>query len=259
VIRNSLKSKTLKDSDGTFRFRGVDNTRIEALSDGVFAIAFALLIISASMPETYNELLAFLDDLLPFAICMVLLMVIWSQHYVFFIRYGFKDATIVTINTLLLFLILFYVYPLKFLFSLLFDMFSAMIRQDESTLNYLFTEVIDINQAPGLMTIYGLGAAGIFLTLAWMYFIAYRRRSLLGLTVIETFDTKSSMIANLIMASIPLLSILISLLNIHPKIAFISSGMIYWIYPAVMIPFGILTNKKRKKILTSIPNIYHEK
>jgi len=255
VIRNSLKNKTLSDADGTFRFRGVDNTRIEALSDGVFAIAFALLIISSSIPKTYTELLVFLHDLVPFAICMVLLMVVWFQHYVFFIRYGLKDATIVAINTLLLFLILFYAYPLKFLFSLLFDMFLAMFRHDQDTLNYLFSEVIDINQAPELMTIYGIGAAGIFFTLAWMYFIAYRRRHTLELTVLEAFDTKSSMMANLLMAVTPIISVLISLLNIQPRSAFIYAGMVYWIYPMVTIPFSILIDKKRKKLTAKLLNI----
>ena len=36
--------------------RGLDNTRIEALSDGVFALAIALLLISSEVPSTFDEL-----------------------------------------------------------------------------------------------------------------------------------------------------------------------------------------------------------
>jgi len=251
MIRNIVKKRTVEKSAGEFRFRGVDNTRIEALSDGVFAIAIALLIISASMPKTFDELLLFIDDILPFGICMTLLMVIWYQHYIFFIRYGFKDASIVSLNTLLLFLVLFYVYPLKFLFTLLVDLWSGLFWNNQELLKHLFTEVININQAPNLMTIYGFGAMSIFLTLAGMYFIAYKRRLQLELTAVEIFDTKTSLMTNLLMSSVPILSIIISLLPISSRAAFSFSGLVYLIYPLIMIPFGIKSGKRRVRLLSN--------
>lgn len=250
MVRKSLKKQSLS-AQSLFNYRGVDNTRIEALSDGVFAIATALLIISSSIPETFAELKLFLKDLVPFAICMVMLMLIWYQHYVFFIRYGFKDAKIVAINTLLLFLILFYIYPLKFLMQLLYDMFGAMIFKNPNKLNYLFTEVIPIGDGPELMIIYGSGACCIFFTLALMYGVAYFRKDTLALSPVEIFLTKSSMITNIILGSIPLLSCLICMLPIAPQTAFTMGGMIYWINPAVMIPYGIMSNKKLKKLAES--------
>lgn len=250
MVRSTLKEKMLKDPKPQFRFRGVDNTRVEALSDGVFAIATALLVISSSIPETYAELLHFLKDLIPFASCMALLMLIWYQHYVFFIRYGFKDATIVAVNTLLLFLILFYIYPLKFLMQLLYDMFSAMLTNNSAAFDRLFTEVIRMEDTPHLMVIYGLGAAGIFVTLAIMYGIAYRRSDKLELTTIERLMTKISMKANLIMASIPLASAIFCMLPIRPAVAFTIGGFIYWTYPIIMTLFGI----KNRKILVKSQN-----
>lgn len=250
MVRSTLKEKSLNSSDTPFRFRGVDNTRVEALSDGVFAIATALLVISSSIPETYAELLHFLKDLVPFALCMALLMLIWYQHYVFFIRYGFKDATIVAVNTLLLFLILFYIYPLKFLMQLLYDMFSAMFAQNQKAFQHIFTEVIPMENTPHLMVIYGFGAACIFFTLAVMYLIAYRRADSLGLNNREKFMTKVSMHANLLMGAIPLASCLFCLLPISPNVSFTIGGFIYWLYPAVMMPFGI----RNKKLLSKISN-----
>ena len=250
MVRSALKEKTLNNSDTIFRFRGVDNTRVEALSDGVFAIATALLVISSSIPETYEELLHFLKDLVPFASCMALLMLIWYQHYVFFIRYGFKDATIVAINTLLLFLILFYIYPLKFLMQLLYDMFSAMFTGNMEAFEHIFTNVILIEDTPSLMSIYGFGAASIFFTLAIMYFIAFRRADRLELNNQERFMTRVSMRANILMGIIPMISCLFCMLPINPNLAFTVGGFIYWAYPVVMMPFSI----RNKKLLSKISN-----
>lgn len=248
MVRSSLKEKSLNNPDSKFRFRGVDNTRVEALSDGVFAIATALLVISSSIPETYAELLHFLKDLIPFALCMTLLMMIWYQHYVFFIRYGFKDATIVSVNTLLLFLILFYIYPLKFLMQLLYDMFFAMLTQDKEVFNHIFTHVIHMEDTPNLMSIYGFGAASIFFTLAVMYLIAYRRADKLELSNKEKFLTKASVQANILMGVIPLISCLFCMLPIKANIAFSVGGYIYWSYPIVMMTFGHRAKKKLSKI-----------
>ena len=251
MVRRALKEKMLNDSKPHFRFRGVDNTRVEALSDGVFAIATALLVISSSIPETYAELLHFLKDLVPFAMCMALLMLIWYQHYVFFIRYGFKDAKIVAVNTLLLFLILFYIYPLKFLMQLLYDMFGGIFTQNQATLNHLFTDVIRMKDTPELMVIYGFGAACIFFTLALMYYIAYRRTEALEMTEVEKFMTKASMQANLLMGSIPMLSCLFCLfLPLQPNVLFTLGGFTYWLYPVVMTPFSM----RKRKLLSKISN-----
>jgi hypothetical protein len=44
-------------------------------------------------------------------------MWVGGRHYYFFRYYGLEDITTIVLNTLLLFLVLFYVYPLKFLVS----------------------------------------------------------------------------------------------------------------------------------------------
>ena len=251
MIRDKLKQKTLQNP-GPFRFRGTDNTRIEALSDGVFALAFALLVISTSIPRTYSELIIFLDDLVPFAICIILLVTIWFQHYIFFIRYGFKDATIVAINTFLLILILFYIYPLKFLFQVLYYMFKAMVTQDQALITHLFTEILPLDKAPNLMIIYGIGASLIFLTLSIMYHIAYRRREHLVLTEIETFDTRASFVTNILMGIPPFCSVLISVFGPESNITFIVSGWIYFLYPVIMPVYGTLRAREKKKLLENL-------
>ena len=95
MIRGLLKNKkSLQGKD--FVLRGEAQTRIETLSDAVFAIAIALLVLSSSVPERYDELLLSMQDIIPFGVCITLLMLIWYQHFIFFIfartakQYNFK-------------------------------------------------------------------------------------------------------------------------------------------------------------------------
>ena len=250
-MRQKLKEIS-KGKTQEFKLRGMDHTRIEGLSDGVFAIAIALLLISADVPERFEELKLFLKDFVPFGATIVLLMVIWFQHYIFFIRYGLRDANVVALNTVILFLILFYVYPLKFLFKTLFTLFSGIIRQDQSSINVLFSETMPISDGPTLMLIYGVGAASIFICMALLYGYALRKTDTLKLNEIEIFDTKTSLGTNLALASIPALSAIVSLTGIAGNHNFTLSGFTYFIYPILMPVYGIRREKLRKKLLASL-------
>jgi hypothetical protein len=44
-------------ADRGFRWRGGEISRLEGLSDAVFAFAVTLLVVSLEVPETFNELL----------------------------------------------------------------------------------------------------------------------------------------------------------------------------------------------------------
>ena len=57
-----------------FTLRGLENTRIESLSDGVFAIAIGMLLISSNPPTTFDELKIFIKDFVPFAGTISVLM-----------------------------------------------------------------------------------------------------------------------------------------------------------------------------------------
>ncbi len=249
MLRKHFKPKDLSNSE--FQFRGLDNTRIEALSDGVFALAIALLLISSEVPNTFDELRGFLKNFFPFAATITILTLIWYQHYIFFIRYGLKDAMIVAINTLLLFLVLFFVYPLKFLFQVLFDLFKALIMNDQKGLEILFSDVINANDAPTLMVIYGIGSALVFLTMAWMYLVALKRREYLNLSPIEVFDTRSNILTNLFMASIPFLSAMIALFEIGGggSLTFSIAGLFYMLYIVVMPLYGYRRGRARKRFI----------
>src|SRR3954447_6873686 len=116
LLRESLMKK---QQEAGFRWRGGEIARIEGLSDAVFAFAVTLLVVSLEVPKTFNELAAMMRGFLPFAISFALLMQVWHEQNRYFRRYNLQDSTSTILNWILLFVVLFYVYPLKFLWSLL--------------------------------------------------------------------------------------------------------------------------------------------
>ncbi len=251
MVRQALKKNGVGETP-TFNVRGSDNTRIEALSDAVFAIAIALLLISADIPETYDQLVVFLADFVPFAATITLLMLIWFEHYTFFLRYGLTNATAVFLNTILLFLILFYVYPLKFLFKVLYTLFKGLLTKNYELVGDLFTNTISLEDAPQLMVTYGLGATAIFLTFVLLYYYALRLKNKLKLSAMEIFETKASIVSNVISMAIPLISASIAFFEIAGEKTFFASGMTYWLYAVAMPIFSRIVAKKRKKLLETL-------
>src|SRR5687767_6339813 len=159
-----------------FRPRAREVSRTEAFSDVVFGFALTLIVVSLEVPRTYNELVSIMRGVPAFAICFAILIWIWFEHHRFFRRYNMQDGLIVTINAALLFLVLFYTYPLKFIFA--FN--TGLIDRDTI-------------HAPTLFLIYGLGFAGIFVVMLVLYWIAYKRREALRLNEFEIHDTITSM------------------------------------------------------------------
>ena len=102
-------------------WRSHEIIRIEALSDAVFAFAVTLLVVALEVPHTFGELWDKMHGFFAFAISFALLFHVWYAQHTFFRRYGLQDGVTVLLNGLLLFLVLFYMYPLKFLFTLLMN------------------------------------------------------------------------------------------------------------------------------------------
>ncbi|TDU90689.1 putative membrane protein [Kribbella voronezhensis] len=85
--------------------------RLEAFSDGVFAIAITLLIIEIKVPEDTSHLLTKLGELWPsylgFVISFLVIGLIWANHHAMFDHIVTADRTLLFLNTVLLMLVVF--------------------------------------------------------------------------------------------------------------------------------------------------------
>lgn len=246
MFRGSV-SKHYLGMNKEFRHRGEEPGRLENFSDALFALAITLLLISTSPPSNFQQIKRFAIDLVPFMLCVVYIVLIWQQHFVFFYRYGLRNGKMVMLNAVFLSLVLFYVYPLKFLTKLIGFPIGYLLN-DVALLNELKGSISG-KDIPDLMIIYGLGAASVFLVLAQMYRYALKNAKELELNDIEIFDTQVSVRANFIMGAIPALSVIMAFLFYGHWSAGMISGFTYFLYPLVMMVHGRHVNNKRAKLL----------
>src|SRR2546422_10896496 len=124
MIREKLIDKRIGDNK-KFRWRSHEVSRTEGLSDAVFGFAITLLVVSLEVPRTFSELMYAMRGFGAFAISFTLLFIVWYNQYKFFRRYGLQDNITMVLNGILLFVVLFYVYPLKFVFTLIVNLFTG--------------------------------------------------------------------------------------------------------------------------------------
>ena len=177
------------ERDGDFSVRSNEISRIEGLSDAVFGFAITLLVVSLEVPKTSGEVLHAMRGFIPFALTFAVLILVWRNQFRFFRRYGLEDTPTLFLNAALLFVVLFYVYPLKFMFGALSERVLSDIGYGDPTVpNFLR----DPN-APILLVAYGLGWAALFGIFALLYRHAYAVRDKLRLSPLEVFDTREAM------------------------------------------------------------------
>ena len=68
-------------TDPHFRWRGGEVSRIEGLSDAIFAFALTLLVVSLEVPRDFDELQRVLRGFPVFAICFALTVMVWWYHF----------------------------------------------------------------------------------------------------------------------------------------------------------------------------------
>lgn len=157
-------------------------TRLESFADAVFGFALTLLVVSLDVPKTFPDLMAIMRGFPAFALCFLFLALLWNSHYRYCRRYGLHDGTARFLTCVMLFLVLFYVYPLKFLFN--FSVTGVLFGGPA------IPTMMSRSEFSTLLVIYGIGFSAVYLSLLLLYLHAYRLRDALELTELEKVDTR---------------------------------------------------------------------
>ena len=170
-------------ADG-FRDRGAQATRLEAFVDAAFAFALTLVVIAGNdIPASVDELVLAMKSAPTYAACFLLIMRCWTSHADWSRRYGLDDPTSRRLGVLLVFLVLIFVYPMRMVFSSLFNALSV---------GYLPT-VFTINSAADVPAMFitfavAFGLLGVVMTA--LYWHAWRQRDALDLSLHERAQTR---------------------------------------------------------------------
>ena len=161
--------------------RGREVSRIEGFSDAVFGFALTLLVVSLEVPDNIDGLKQILRGFIPFAATFALMCWIWFEHYAFFRKFDAEDPASIFLNCVLLFLVLFFVYPLKFVFALVIP---ALTRLGPP---------ISMSAQDGrlMMWVYSAGFVAMMLIFVLLYWNQYRRRTAFGLSDEQAFAART--------------------------------------------------------------------
>lgn len=135
-----------------------NTNRIEAFSDGVFAFAATLLVVTLGIESSETIIDVDIKSFASFAISFFVLFTFWYLHYNFFRRTAYMDNWIIAFNAVLLFVVLYYVFPLK-----------SMVN------SWFSTQGMTPDKLAGLFELYGVGFTLIFLCFSLMYYRAFKK------------------------------------------------------------------------------------
>lgn len=209
-----------------FRWRGTGVSRLEGLADAVFAFTVTLLVVALEVPRDFGDLILAMEGFPAFAATFAMLMWFWSVHYTFFRRYGLEDTMTRFLNIVILLLVVFMAYPLKFLLS---SAFAAYFGLGETV--FVLSSIQELSQ---LYVLYGLGLGGVWFCYFLLYWRAYKLRDELQLNEVERILTRGTMCEILANVTVCLVSICLALLQ---KFEW-QPGMIYILVGPLMGTIG---------------------
>ena len=216
---------------------GRDVSRIEGFSDAVFGFALTLLVASIEVPPDFEALKQTLRGFLPFALTFALISWIWYLHYSFFRQFGLEDRLTIVLNSILLFVVLFFVYPLKV-------MANALVGMGQAT----FDSLSEYDNR-FLMVSYSSGVILVFLVFFLLNWNAYRQRRALELTPEDLYDIGTALRAHASSTLLGVTSVILAMTL--PMKYFGMSGLIYALEGPLQGMNGWIRGTRRAKLFSS--------
>ncbi|MDX1503686.1 MAG: TMEM175 family protein [Thermoanaerobaculia bacterium] len=225
---------------GPYRPRRISPSRLEAFSDAVFGFSATLLVVSLEVPRTFPELLQSLEGFVAFGLSFLALILIWTTHNSFFRRYAPTDRMTMALNALLLFVVLFFVYPLKYI-SISFA--DAVLGIGDGA-----ASVETESQLQTLFVVYGAGFVAVFLCFAMLYLNVERRLAgVLELTPLERYDARTATQFHLILAGMGLASVALAGHGIGIRFGVLSGWMYAFLGP-ICAAHGYWRGSRRERV-----------
>ncbi len=226
MLRASLGAELLAP-EKHFRWRGGRITRLEGFTDAVFAFAVTLLVVSLEVPRNFADLMTVMKGFVAFGICFIMLTWVWYHHYLFSRRYGLQTPYVIVLNLLLLFVVLFYVYPLKFLFTLLVGGLGGSSIMPQAAVAAMILPA----QSVTLMLVFCAGYTAVFVIFGLLYQHAWQVRTALQLDAIEIVRTAQARTQHFGFAAVGVLVALAAVLL--PTRFAGTSGLLFFLNAAV--------------------------
>jgi len=222
-MRDQVRSARNKDPRITYR--GDSSSRLDTLTDTVFGIAVTLLIFNLENPNSFEDLITFTKTLPAFLISIGFLVLVWNEHVNFSQIYAPSGPLFTFFHAIFLALVIFYVYPLRFISIYLTNFFFPSTAID-----------IQGTDVPNLLIYYGFVLFGLYFMLFIFYLRAGRLKDSLGLNPFEIFLTRAQTKRIVIMFGLPLISVAVAfaLRDKSPFWASFLGGSLYFFYSPLM-------------------------
>lgn len=213
-------------------------SRLESFVDASFAFAVTLLVISVGhVPNSVPEMLQAFRGVPAFAASFWLIARLWKAHRDWSRFYDIEDSTAIALSLVLVFITLVFVYPLRFLFSLLFAWLSQGYLADPPV------DVHTIDEYRQAFEVYGVLFFAIAVVFAWLHRHALRSSDAIGLNANEREITRMNGWIWIVIGATALASAASAAVlpfDVHRGWLFAVPGCMYW-----GIGFGVSGVRRR--------------